>query len=169
MIRPLRVRHRWMTGILFLAVPAVLLLALRGRAGVPVYSSLPSQLSADQPPLALEGSGLETVLELEELGVTVRATVSMGTPVLEVSTTRPLAAPDVLIYWSATAATDSLPENAVLLGAYSDRPRLYAVSERAATRPGFLVFYSLGHQKVVAGGPLPKLVEPLEPTEGNPR
>lgn len=154
MIAPLRRRHRVMVTFLLIAVPVGLVLALSARPTLPIMEELPGALAGG--PNA-RGADVEGYDVFGEIGVAARGYQTASGAVLELEPAEPLARPDVLVYWSAEAAGDRLPDGALLLGVLSDRARTYAVPAAAAGREGFLVLYSLGHQEVVASGAVPAM------------
>jgi len=123
-IAPLRRRHRLLIAVLALAVPAVFVLALLARPSETDYQDAGA---------------------LAELGRT-----SAGTAV-EIAPRPELTAPDVLAYWTLTPG-DRLPDDAVLLGPV-DATRTIRL-ELPSPPPGRILFYSLGHQEVVAVQPV---------------
>ena len=154
MIAPLRRRHRLMTAALLVALPMLLVLALGARTPVPTVASLPVALAAGPDP---RGADVETRDVFGDLDVTVRSWWTAAGTVIAITPAEPLARPGVLVYWTASPAVDRLPDDAVLLGALADRGRTYAVPNAVASRDGYLVLYSLGHQEVVASGALSAL------------
>lgn len=154
MIARLRRRHRLIFGALALGLSVLLYAALSARPGA-APAELPTVL-ADGTGLT-EGTGSTDGTALrpfEDVDGDFTATeVTLTASGLVVSLAADLRSPDVLAYWSPDAPSGSLPDSAVLLGplsAYRDN----AFPRPAASGDGHLIFYSLGHQEVVAAGPL---------------
>ena len=155
MIAPLRRRHRWMTASLAAVLPVLSVAALAARPDEPLAERLPSSLAAP--------AAGEVEADLGELladpAVAVRARTDGAAWRLELDPARPIALPEVLVYWSASpSAGGGLPEDAYLLGGLAgDRARSFALPADALGRAGALVLYSLGHQQVVASTRLPAI------------
>jgi hypothetical protein len=66
------------------------------------------------------------------------------------------AAPDALLYWSERASDGTaLPEHALLLGRLAGDGRPRVALPAGADKGGWLVVYSLAHQRVVIEAELP--------------
>ena len=152
MIASLRSRHRLMFGALAITVGPLLFAALTSRSAPPTQNlpTVESSSSASGEPLEtlspFDGSFEATEVDLYDGGLTVR----LGAD---------LRSPDVLAYWTpgstAPQIESSLPDDAKLLGAVSAAvDNVFALPDGSAGQDGHLVFYSLGHQKVVAAGSL---------------
>ncbi len=154
MIASLRRRHRLMTATLALAVPVLYVVALAARPDEPV-AELPAALA--EPPAG------EVDKDLGELftdpRVVVRSRSDGSDWWIELDPARPIARPEVLVYWSRSSATAGrLPADAYLLGSLAgDRARAFTVPAGALGRAGSLVLYSLGAQEVIAATRLPAL------------
>ena len=155
MIAALRRRHRWMVGAVALSVGPLLYAALGSRPDLP-SGELPAPLQGPDPATSTtlrpfadqDAAGLEDTDDFEG------TTVAVDDGSISIKLTTDLRRPDVLAYWSASAPTGGLPDDAVLLGPVSAR-RANVLSRPAAARgDGTLIFYSLGHQEVVASAPL---------------
>ena len=131
MIAPLRRRHRVMTVLLAVAVPAVLVAALGSRRAVPA-SRLPATLAAGP--------------------TTSTATVRSHDGSVEIALPATVA-PGLLAYWTSQDVSGRLPDDAVLLGPVGgSRLRTFPLPHDADS--GRIVIYSLGHQEVVEILPL---------------
>lgn len=94
--------------------------------------------------------------------------VVVGPAAITVRLGQDLRSPDVLAYWSAETPADRLPSGAVLLGALSAGRANVLPRPPGAGGEGSLIFYSLGHQEIVASAPLalPAIPDPSgAPTE----
>lgn len=158
MIAPLRRRHRAVSLTLLVGLPILYVVALRARPDEPVVDGLPA---------ALTGPSL-TVVEHEELDVygdfeiAVRAGRDPGGWAVELVPAAPIARPEVLVYWSPSAAVDGeLPDEARLLGELAGRrPRTFALPPEILGRSGYLTLYSLGHRQVLGSSELAAVGEP---------
>ncbi len=151
MIAPLRRRHRLMTASLAVVVPVLYVVALTARPDEPV-AQLPAAL-ASPPAGELDNDFGELFTDPQ---IVVRSRSDGTTWWLELEPRRPIARPEVLAYWSRSAATGRLPEDAYLIGSLTgDRTRAFELPREALGRAGTLVLYSLGHQEIVASTRLP--------------
>jgi len=80
----------------------------------------------------------------------LRESAGTGHFAVEFSAAKDFVKPDLIVYWVAGSPnlTDSLPDNARLLGAFNSSVAL-PLSSDAATGSGVLVLYSLADQEVV--------------------
>lgn len=151
MIRSARSRHRFI--FLFIA-PLVLLLL--------VYSLINRGQTAER--LSVENMNIDEFNgELQwsrgDLWESVAAEVRLyqahadsGRHVLRIQTTKPISAPDVLVYLSEVHETpiDMLPRDALLLGPVRDsRPEVLSIPFGFSGKRGRLILYSLAWQKVL--------------------
>ena len=164
-IRSLRKRHLATFSLLVVALPLVFGLSLSVRKEPANVKQLPRFYSEDLPfPVLLD----EQEHSSDVLQITTRVIADREIPTrlrLVLTMHKPMAAPDVLIYWSRTAVTpgDALPSQAHLLGhllgtSFQHR----ALPDAAIHADGNLIFYSLGHQKIMASAHL----KTFAPTEG---
>ncbi len=156
MIAPLRRRHRLWFPILAVVVPILYVLALAARPRPPI-AELPAALAG-----SVDG---ELVRETEDLfgdhPVTTRVRRGDGGWQVELEPAAVIVRPEVLVYWSASAAGESLPAEAFLLGSLAGvRARVFDLPTAALGRDGWLVLYSLGHQEVVGAAELAAVGEP---------
>ena len=148
MIAPLRRRHRLTIIVLAVAAPVVLIAGLAARPDAAI-GSLPALLVVEASGPVLASVTLEPV---DADGPTGRVDVHAEHLVVEL--TSPLRAPSVLAYWLPAAA--AIPDDAALaLGPVSQgRPNVWPLPE-AARGGGYLMLWSLGHGRAVAGADLP--------------
>jgi hypothetical protein len=122
MITSLRNRHRIVVTALAVIAPAVFVSGLMARKPFPASERSPIILQIIRP--------------------IIRPGVDSKT------TSAHLAEPDTLVYWSeARPSAESIPDNAKLLGKLQD---VQVEMLSSADRPGYLIFYSLAHRKIVA-------------------
>ena len=157
MIRSLRKRHLATFSFLVVALPLVFGLSLSVRKEPVSVKELPRFGSEDLPfPVILD----EQEHSSDMLHITTRVVADQEPPTrlrLVLTMQKPIAAPDVLIYWSQTAVTpsDTLPEEAYLLGhLLGTSLQQLALPYAAIHDNGNLIFYSLGHQKIIASAHL---------------
>lgn len=155
MIRPLRVRHRVMTGTLAVLVPVGFALAIAARPDLP----RDPYVDADRPPADM-GGGVpagSTVWEVEALSL--RVALAPGSPaVLLLLPYEDPRRADVLVYWSPTGAarSEGIPGGARLLGTLAGaRPRRLAFEGVEGRPAGTLLFYSLAEQDLLATTAIP--------------
>jgi hypothetical protein len=143
-IAPLRRAHRIATLGLALAVPPAFALALASRPAPPIENAL-------APALVAEPSLGAVVLDRDDLWspLAIRTRIgrdAAGAWVAELAPRADLERPDVLVYWSAEAASDRLPAGAHWLGRLAGAaPRRFVLPDAARERAGRLHLYSLGH------------------------
>ncbi len=162
MIAPLRRRHRLMTASLAVVVPVLYVVALTARpeettAVLPLALSEGSTADSGKAGGANPGDLDNDFGELfTDPRVVVRSRSDGTTWWLELEPRQPITRPEVLVYWSRSAATGRLPEDAYLIGSLAgDRARAFELPQEALGRAGTLVLYSLGHQEIVASTRLP--------------
>ena len=149
MIRPLRQRHRVMACTLGVLMPMAFVTGITARRSVPVVATVPSELTRNAADF---GAVVWTRADLwtdQRISTSLRRGAA-GSVAVELMF-RDLARPDVLVYWIAgeTSASGRLPENARLIGAFSDRTPL-PVPADARGETGRFLLYSLAHNEIVA-------------------
>lgn len=164
MIRPLRVRHRRWSLALALLLPIGLVAALAIRPAPPAVEPLPAALGSapepDVPGRPIAGWG--DLWQGETLSTRVTLAPG-GARRLDLVPHAPLAAPDLLVYWtprtaSATAVGAPLPPGSRLLGGFDGTDgalRLPLPAE--ATAGGRLILFSLAWGETIATAELPPL------------
>ena len=145
MIRSLRSRHRLLWIVLALGLPTGLALALSARESMPRTTPVGAILTDSDVPR----EGFVDAFEVEAVSTRVRT--RPGSPIwIECTPIAELAAPDVLVYWSAEG---EVGPGAVLCGSLSDRVERMRLPE-AAQDGGSLVFYSTPRAETLAVQPL---------------
>jgi hypothetical protein len=154
-IAPLRRRHRRAIAALAVVFPPLFALALLARPEPAALEALPAALLAE-PAAAYplwERSDLWAALAIRTRLLAVQAG---GLPAaVELAPERDPMRPDVLVYWAGeeearAAGERRLPAGAFLLGRLAGaRARRFALPTAAATGPGRLYLYSLGHQALL--------------------
>jgi hypothetical protein len=148
MIQPLRSAHRRTWLALALVLPTVLIVGLMARRPLPRPDSKINNSEARQ-----------TIRQLDDLwtkhkihSVLLRDTSDPTSVQVVLETFGDLSVPDVLVYWSPQlSGSDSLPTNAVLLGALENSRPLHL---RDSNPKGFLILYSRAHHSIVDAAPL---------------
>ena len=149
MIRPLRQRHRVMVCTLGVLLPVAFIGGIAARRPVAVSNSVPVELENEASDF---GTVIWTKADLwpDQRIITSLRRNAAGIAAVELMF-RDLVKPDVLVYWAAgkETAVESLPDNARLLGALSNRVPL-PIPADARGEAGRLVLYSLADHEVVA-------------------
>ena len=151
MILSLRKRHRCMVTGLGIFLPIAFVTGIAARKPVPAMNSLP-------PGLVPAAVGYESQ-EWQRTDLFAKSTIQvtllrdrakMGRFAVELSVTRDFVKPDLLVYWAArgSGVTDTLPDNAILLGVLSPTVAL-PLPANTAPAGGVLVLYSLADQQVI--------------------
>ena len=151
MIHRLRKRHRRIWPLLTLLLGIGFALALTARPGPPGPGPAPGRAAVPDPaglvdhPDLWRGARIDTRIGPAPGG---------GRRVL-LEAPAPIAAPDLLVYWSRAEAEpgDALPDDARFLGAFGAGPA--AVDLPAGTGAGRLLLHSLAHGLIVAVADLP--------------
>ena len=151
MIRPLRQRHRRMVIVLGVFLPIAFVIGISARKSVPGMTSLPKELVASPQSFAVtewERADLFTKTPIQVR--LLRESAGAGHLAVEFSAAKDFVKPDLIVYWIAWSPniTDTLPDNARLLGAFNSSVAL-SLPPDAASGSGVLVLYSLADQEVV--------------------
>ena len=138
MIAPLRRRHAVAWVVIGLSLPVGYVAALAARRDIPRVDA-PDDVAGET--LWTRSRALAAV----DVDLAARRTTS-GTELL-LTPHRPLARPDVLVYWLPPGA-EPVPRPSVLLGAFAgDAPASFPLPVAADEgRLGTVLLYSLGHQ-----------------------
>ncbi len=105
------------------------------------------------PPSAMLPA-LSSTASVARLGVSVRVVRDGSGTGVWVRATKPLSAPDPLLYWTATTPADSssLPAAAVYLGSLSGQFQA-PVRIDSLPRGGSLAIWSNGYRRIIASAP----------------
>jgi len=150
MIRPLRQRHRRIVIALGLTLPIVFTTGILARRPVPSASLAPAESGSST------GGPGTIIWEQSDIfpksGTQVRLLRqggSAGGLTLRLSPPKDFVKPDLIVYWIAgnSKTTETLAENAVLLGAFNSTA--LALPGNASTESGVLVLYSLANNEIV--------------------
>lgn len=151
MIRPLRTCHRCIFTVLGVLLPVAFGLGIAARKPVPEAANLPSEFRRSAR--AYEPGDWEQTDIFTNAPVyvhTLRQSIPGSRRAIALSAAPSFVKPDLLVYWhpGKLEATDKLPENAVLLGAFNS-PELMLPGEATGT-DGSIILYSLADGEIVA-------------------
>jgi hypothetical protein len=150
MILTLRQRHRRIAISLGVMLPIVFIAGIAARKPVPSVVSLPSATGAlALGPTATVWARSDLFAKTDVQVQLLRENVPNGRAVLEFSATRDLVKPDLIVYWIAgnPKVIETLPDNALLLGAFSSPSLL--LPPNVPTESGVLLLYSLANNEIV--------------------
>jgi hypothetical protein len=150
MTRPLRQRHRRIVIVLGIFLPVAFAIGIAARRPIPLANELsPSLAIATQPfgKIAWQRTDLFAKAEIQVR--LSREHSGAGKFAVSFSAAKDFVKPDLLVYWSArnTSGTNTLPENAILLGAFAS-PQL-SLPESAEKSDGTLILFSLADNEIV--------------------
>ena len=151
MIRLLRQRHRRMVIVFGVLLPVAFAVGIAARKPVPGMTSLPKELVASPQQFAVTEWERADFFTKTPIQVRLlRESAGTGRFAVEFSATKDFVKPDLIVYWVAGSPkiTDTLPDNARLLGAFNSSVAL-SLSPDAGAGSGVLVLYSLADQEVV--------------------
>ena len=151
MILSLRQRHRRMVIVLGVFLPVAFAVGIAARKPVPGMTSLPKELVASPQTFAVTEWERADLFTKTPIRVRlVRESAGTGRFAVEFSAAKNFVKPDLIVYWVAGGPnlTDTLPDNARLLGAFNSSVAL-PLSPDAGAGSGVLVLYSLADQKIV--------------------
>ena len=151
MIRPLRQRHHRMVIVLGVFLPVAFAVGIAARKPVPGMTSLPKELVASPRTFAVTEWERSDLLTKTPIQVRLlRESAGTGRFAVEFSATKDFVKPDLIVYWVAGSpnVTDTLPDNARLVGAFNSSV-LLPLSPDTAPGSGVLILYSLADQEIV--------------------
>jgi hypothetical protein len=151
MILRLRKRHRRIVIAMGVVLPVVFTLGVAARKPTPTVPSLPGET-----PNSRSGSAAVVWDRFDLFSKTAirvrlfREKNGSGQIALKSSAPLHFVKPDLLVYWVAQSwkTTNTIPDNAVLLGAFSADSLLFSGKESNAE--GRLLLFSLANQEIVA-------------------
>src|SRR6266550_5652997 len=150
MISPLRQQHRRMVIVLGVFLPIAFLIGIPARKSVPGMTSLPQELVASPQKFAVtewERADLFTKTPIQVR--LLRESAGAGQSAVEFTAAKDFVKPDLIVYWVAGGPniTETLPDNARLLGVFNSTPLPLPVE--ATKADGVLMLYSLADNEVV--------------------
>ena len=150
MIRPLRQRHQRIVIALGILLPAAFVMGIAARRPIPIVSQLPSVLGTAAQPFKSVAWQRNDLFAKSAIQVRLwREHSSAGRFAVSLSAVSDFVKPDLLVYWSAEAAsvTNVLPDNAILLGAFASQT--LPLPEAAEKSAGMLLLFSLADNEIV--------------------
>ena len=149
MIYPLRQRHRRIVIALGIFLPIVFVIGIAARKPAPTVAKLPAGLTATSQQFdAVEWKRADLFAKTPIEVYLLREQKSSGRFGIEFSAAKEFVKPDLIVYWVAgnPNMTDTLPDNAILLGAFSSTA--LPLSDEVAKSNGVLVLYSLADNEI---------------------
>jgi len=151
MIRPLRQRHRRMFIVLGVFLPVAFAVGIVARKSVPGMTSMLKELVASPQSSAVtewERADLFTKTPIQVR--LLRESAGASHFAVEFSAAKDFVKPDLIVYWvpGNPNLTDTLPDNARLLGAFNSAVAL-SLPPDAGPGGGVLILYSLADQEIV--------------------
>ena len=150
MIRPLRQRHRRMVIVLGIFLPVAFVAGIAARKPVPEISSLPKEFpSAISQFDSQEWQRADLFAKSSVRVRLLREHRDAGKFSVEFSAGKNFVKPDLIVYWVTgnATATDKLPDNAILFGAFSSTPLL--LPDEVTKSSGVFVLFSLADNEIV--------------------
>ena len=150
MILPLRQRHRRMFAVIGVLIPIAFVLGIAARRPVPAVTAVPEELTGSSRPFASPTWERSDLFMKRAIGARLlRESGNTGRLAVELSAANDFVKPDLLVYWADGKANlaDALPDNAILLGAFSSSP--LRLPQKATRSEGLLVLYSLADSEIV--------------------
>lgn len=150
MIRPLRQRHRRMIIALGLFVPIAFAVGIAARKPLPEMDSLPKEIlpvAASSTPEVWCRTDLFPKSSVQAR--LLRGQSDAATFAMTFSVARDFVKPDLLVYWvvANSKITDTLPDGAILLGAFNS-PQL-PLPPTTTQSDGRLVLFSLADNQII--------------------
>jgi hypothetical protein len=140
-----------MFAVLGMALPAALIVGIAARRPVPTSASLPGGISGEPRRFNAGQWSRDGLFTKTPIHVTlVRERADSGQFAVELSAPKDFTRPDLLVYWVTGGSTvsDVIPDDAVLLGGFSDSAPLPFRTGGPASN-GMLILYSLADHEVV--------------------
>ena len=150
MIRPLRQRHHRIVITLGILLPVAFVMGIAARRPIPIANQLPSAFGNAAQPFESAIWQQNDLFAKSAIRVRLwREHSSAGRFAVSFSAASDFVKPDLLVYWSAEAAsvTNVLPDNAILLGAFASQT--LPLPEAAEKSAGTLLLFSLADNEIV--------------------
>ena len=149
MILPLRQRHRRMFAVIGMLLPMTFVIGIAARRAVPHAATLPPELSPGSQTFTATDFDRDDLFTNSPVRVRLWREQNAGRLAVGFVAAKDFVKPDLIVYWIAghPVATDKLPPEATLLGAFSAGPLLLPVE--ATTTDGSLILFSLADQEIV--------------------
>lgn len=150
MIRPLRQRHRHLVIALGIFLPVAFVLGIAARRSIPTTSQPSSAFGTATPTFERAVWQRDGLFAKSAIQVRLwREPSNSGRFAVSFAAQTGFLKPDLLVYWSAgnTKVTSTLPDQAILLGAFGSSPLL--LPEVARKSEGRIVLFSLADHEIV--------------------
>jgi hypothetical protein len=150
MIRPLRQLHRRVFAVIGVLLPIAFAWGIAARKPVSSVANLPAEFKATpQPHVGDDWEYTDIFTNVPVRVHLLRDRTTEGRLAVSLSAEKDFAKPDLLAYWlpSYPETTNTLPEDAILLGA-SSSPVL-PLPEQATKSDGVILLYSLADNEIV--------------------
>ena len=151
MIRPLRQRHRRIVAVIGVLLPVAFAAGIAARKPAPTVASLPKALArTSQHFEAVEWERADLFTKTPIQIRLLRESAGVGHYAVTLSVAKDFVKPDLIVYWVAgsPSITDTLPDNARLLGAFNSSVAL-SLPPEVISGSGVLILYSLADQEIV--------------------
>jgi hypothetical protein len=150
MIRPLRQRHLHTFLALGIFLPVAFVVGIAARKPLPEVNSLPKEIAPATASFASEVWSRADLFPKSPVQIRLlREQIEAEKYAVSFSAAKDFVKPDLLVYWSDKnlSNTNTLPDNAILLGAFN-APQL-PLPTAAKKTDGLLVLYSLADNEIV--------------------
>lgn len=150
MILALRQRHRRMFAVIGIVVPITFAVGMAARKPVPSVASLPKELATSSKHFVVTEWEHSDLFAKNTIGVRLlRESAGAGQLALSFSAPTDFVKPDLIVYWVTgnPGFTDTLPNNAFLVGSFSS-PSLVLAAEVSKSE-GVIVLFSLADNEIV--------------------
>lgn len=150
MIHPLRQRHRRVVIVLGIFLPIAFVAGVAARKPAPTVAELPAALTATSQQFeAIEWKRTDLFAKTPIEVYLLREQKSSGRFGIEFSAAKDFVEPDLIVYWVTgnPNMTDTLPDNAILLGSFSSAT--LPLPDELAKSNGEFVLFSLADNQIV--------------------
>jgi hypothetical protein len=150
MIRPLRQRHYRTFIVLGILLPAAFAIGIAARKPAPVIAEIPAALAWEPQSFKfVEWQRADLFARVPVQVQLLRDEKNSGRYGFKLSADNNFVKPDLIVYWSAgnPAMTNTVPENAILLGAFD--AEALPLPEAVERSSGSLLLFSLADGEIV--------------------
>jgi len=150
MIHSLRQRHRRIVLVLGVFLPIAFVMGVAARKPAPTVAKLPAALTATSQQFeAVEWKRADLFAKTPIEVHLLREQKSSGRFGIKFSAAQDFVKPDLIVYWVAgnPDMTDTLPDNAILLGSFSSAT--LPLPDEVAKSNGEFVLFSLADNQIV--------------------
>ena len=139
-----------MFAALGILLPIAFVVGIAARKPMPTVANLPAELrAATPPPAGADWEQTDIFTKVPVRAQLLRGRTTEGRLAVTLSAENDFAKPDLLAYWlpNHPKLTNTLPEDAVLLGAFSSP--VLPLPEQATKSDGVILLYSLADNEIV--------------------